>query len=615
MVAEKVRRSPGLAGTALFAAALAAAAPGGAAPPNDRFDAAAELEGSSGQVAVSSDGATREAGEPPHAGTGGSSVWWRWRAPAPGGARFDTLASDFDTVLAVYTGDSLGALRLVSSSDDRGDVLQSAVGFEVVEGEEYRIAVDGYDGEQGRVVLSWSAVSVPCELPLPPGAPSPADGERAPLPVTLRWNVPKDVRIERRVIYGTDDRREVFEVTDPDVLEAARSTVALVDRSDLGSGPGGAITFRSRTLAEVYGVCEDERFADQPAGAWCSGFLAAPDVVVTAGHCLLTDEECASTAFLFDYHVRADGSARLELDPSEVYFCDQVLASEESTAGDDWAVVRLDRPVEGRTPLRVRRSGRVGDRQDLILIGHPSGLPTKVAGGARVRDNTGPAHFIANLDAYAGNSGSAVIDADTLLVEGVLVRGEEDYVERNGCQVSVRCADDGCAGEDVTRATRFDALIAAGGEVSYTVQFGACGRLTPRGETQGTSWDLFNLAEGAEYCWQVIARNACGESAGPVWRFTTGSPGGIFRRGDVSPDGAVNISDSIAILQHLFGAGIPLPCARTADADDSGELNLTDAVFILAYLFLGDESPPEPFSSCGTDSTPDELPCEGGGCV
>src|SRR6266480_926537 len=57
-------------------------------------------------------GATKESGEPNHANKPGShSVWLTWQAPLLGGkAKFDTAGSSFDTLLAVYTGDSVANL-------------------------------------------------------------------------------------------------------------------------------------------------------------------------------------------------------------------------------------------------------------------------------------------------------------------------------------------------------------------------------------------------------------------------------------------------------------------------------------------------------------------------
>jgi ankyrin repeat protein len=89
------------------------------------------------------------------------------------------------------------------------------------------------------------------------------------------------------------------------------------------------------------------------------------------------------------------------------------------------------------------------------VIGSPSGLPLKVASGAKVRDNLHPFYFNANLDTFQGNSGSAVFNAETGVVEGILVRGEEDFIPNHEkkCVEANRCDDDKCRGEDVTRMT------------------------------------------------------------------------------------------------------------------------------------------------------------------
>ena len=86
----------------------------------------------------------------------------------------------------------------------------------------------------------------------------------------------------------------------------------------------------------------------------------------------------------------------------------------------------------------------------LTVIGYPSGLPLKVASGGRVR-TVKSEYYVTNLDTYGGNSGSAVFNSTSGEVEGILVRGENDFVSQNGCVVSNRCTFEGCRGEDVTK--------------------------------------------------------------------------------------------------------------------------------------------------------------------
>ena len=126
------------------------------APTNDAFASGRVLSGAAA-VAIGNNGcATKEPGEPDHAAvTGGHSVWYRWTAAASGSAEIDTVGSDFDTVLAVYTGDSVDALTLIAENDDIVPFSnrQSSVTFSAVAGRLYHIAVDGWEGEVGRVML------------------------------------------------------------------------------------------------------------------------------------------------------------------------------------------------------------------------------------------------------------------------------------------------------------------------------------------------------------------------------------------------------------------------------------------------------------------------------
>jgi len=123
-------------------------------PANDGFAAALILEGSEVSVASNNAGATRETGEPRHDGfTGGKSVWWQWTAPASGTVAVNTIGSTFDTVLAVYTGTTLGGLVAIASDDESGGDSMSSLTFNATSGTTYFIAVDGFLAASGGVVL------------------------------------------------------------------------------------------------------------------------------------------------------------------------------------------------------------------------------------------------------------------------------------------------------------------------------------------------------------------------------------------------------------------------------------------------------------------------------
>jgi hypothetical protein len=133
------------------------------APVNDNFAARTQLSGTSVTASGASKGATKESGEPNHGGNaGGKSVWWSWTAPASGTLTIDTLGSNFDTLLGVYTGSGVSALTLVpgGSNDDNpsGGTTTSRVRIAVTAGTTYQIAVDGYDGVYGVITLHLNLV-------------------------------------------------------------------------------------------------------------------------------------------------------------------------------------------------------------------------------------------------------------------------------------------------------------------------------------------------------------------------------------------------------------------------------------------------------------------------
>jgi PASTA domain len=132
-----------VAGLAVPGSALAAP------PPNDAFDAAEELSGRTDSVSSLNLEATKQSGEPNHAdNAGGASVWYRWTAPADGRATVSTCGSEFDTLLAAYTGDAVNSLIKVASNDNACGT-RSSISFVTDQGVTYRIAVDGANGAVG----------------------------------------------------------------------------------------------------------------------------------------------------------------------------------------------------------------------------------------------------------------------------------------------------------------------------------------------------------------------------------------------------------------------------------------------------------------------------------
>lgn len=126
---------------------------------NDMFATCVALNGRAGSQSDNNSAATKETGEPDHAGNpGGHSLWYCWTAPTNHPVTFDTTGSTFDTVLAVYTGETLDNLTFIAANDDIAGATNrmSRITFTTTTGTTYRIAVDGFGGASGIAEMNWN---------------------------------------------------------------------------------------------------------------------------------------------------------------------------------------------------------------------------------------------------------------------------------------------------------------------------------------------------------------------------------------------------------------------------------------------------------------------------
>ena len=98
-------------------------------PANDDFASPAVITGATGKHFANSARSTGEPGEPYHGSIPDRSVWYSWTAPETGSAVFNTRESNFDTVLAAYTGTAITALTQLASNDQFNGTDQSKITF------------------------------------------------------------------------------------------------------------------------------------------------------------------------------------------------------------------------------------------------------------------------------------------------------------------------------------------------------------------------------------------------------------------------------------------------------------------------------------------------------
>ena len=284
-----------------------------------------------------------------------------------------------------------------------------------------------------------------------------------------------------KVIYGQDNRMNVMDTHNPMYQKLADSTVALMQNDTLQPVSPIASHVSAATFRDSYALCSTERFGEETTGAFCSGSLIGKDLILTAGHCVRDQDSCNGIKFVFGFAINTAKSDPSAIDNKNVYGCKKVIHTQLTTTpapgtpagapGDnvDFAIVQLDREVTDHEPLKMSSRTttqrlEVGTR--LLMIGHPAGIPTKIEDGGKVRSTAKPGYMIATTDSYGGNSGSAVFNLLTGEIEGVLVRGEQDFeVTRLGdtaCRVSKVCDEGACRGEDITEISFVTQRLRAG---------------------------------------------------------------------------------------------------------------------------------------------------------
>ncbi|MCC6619695.1 MAG: trypsin-like peptidase domain-containing protein [Deltaproteobacteria bacterium] len=274
------------------------------------------------------------------------------------------------------------------------------------------------------------------------------------------------------VVYGADDRLDWYALPTEEQRTFARGAIAamisthdLVPRDD-----GGFDLIVGESLGEAHRLCADQPYFHQPSVSICSGALVSDRLLLTAGHCVSSLADCAGYAWVFDYLYEGEGELA-DLGPDSVYRCVDIVTNGFRDRGGthDFAIIQLDRAVVGRTPASVRAPGPVLMGGGLTVMGFPNGIPLKVADDGEVvapRASAGD-YFVGAVDAFYGNSGSAVFGEDGAIA-GVLVDGADDYVDGGSCaKVLVLDPEDG--EEGITYASNAVATLCEKGYPDVTL--------------------------------------------------------------------------------------------------------------------------------------------------
>lgn len=238
-------------------------------------------------------------------------------------------------------------------------------------------------------------------------------------------------------IYEDDDRIDFYKLQDPKLKEISNAMAFQIYFDELKGWTFNRYWEILTSPLAGRGVCQNERFSNQPVMRNdCSGILVGPKHLLMPGNCI-TDHYCKNDLFYYMFNYQMDSSDPLDVKRHKKFFykCEKLLKRVyDPNSALSYALLELDKTVEGVTPVKLSKSEKIPEQDELIAFGHPAGMPLKIANNAFVTDQN-EKHFLVSSDIAGSSKGAAIINAKTLELEGMLIGGSKEYENSpDGCK-------------------------------------------------------------------------------------------------------------------------------------------------------------------------------------
>jgi V8-like Glu-specific endopeptidase len=263
-------------------------------------------------------------------------------------------------------------------------------------------------------------------------------------------------------LYGEDNRRELYQIKDKKIRELSKAMAYQVERHyELRGWTFNRYwTILTRPFIDN-GICSTEAYINQPSMRNnCTGVLIAPKLILTAGNCI-TDHYCKNDLYywMFDYNLKSAKSFDDKRSRKNFYLCKRLLKRvyDPSTARS-FAVIELKKAVKGIKPVELSSREDLNNGDKLITMGHLRGLPLKVDNGGSV-SNMESDYFFTNSDISGSTLGSALFNARTYKLEGLMVHGTRSHIKQGKDCKEEQILDDSDPSEFAIRTYPFKKFL------------------------------------------------------------------------------------------------------------------------------------------------------------
>jgi V8-like Glu-specific endopeptidase len=187
---------------------------------------------------------------------------------------------------------------------------------------------------------------------------------------------------------------------------------------------------------------EKEAFYNEFSIGEATAFFIGKKLALTAAHVVCDENsdqldlnKIKNLRLIFGFQMIQENQCKTIFEKKSVYKIKNVVAHNydrgirnRDSFWQDWALIKLARPVEDLIPLKLNFCSQYTKGMKLYMLGFPFGQPEKFTGNGKITSvsgNDGDKYFQADLDAFKGGSGSPVFN-DKHEVIGILCSGHDD---------------------------------------------------------------------------------------------------------------------------------------------------------------------------------------------